>query len=100
MGVRFVVNNLAAHVSLKLMDRGRLRPANDVECHRLVGLAAKAFNLEIGITTVEGVTEGRGGLRRPLETPNIRWLHATQARWSATLRASAACSAECRTDAP
>jgi hypothetical protein len=40
---------LAAHVSLKLMDRGRFRPANDVERHRLVGLAAKAFDLEIGI---------------------------------------------------
>jgi hypothetical protein len=31
---------------------------------------------------------------------NIRWLQATQARWSATLRAFAACSAECRTDTP
>jgi hypothetical protein len=81
------------------MDRGRLRPANDVERHRLVGLTAKVFDFEIGTAAVEGVTEGRKGLRRLLEA-NIRWLQATQARWSATLRASAACSAECRTDAP
>jgi hypothetical protein len=59
---------LAAHVSLKLMDRGRFRPANDVERHRLVRLAAKAFDFEIGIAAVEGVTESRGGLRRPLES--------------------------------
>ena len=59
---------LAAHVALKLMDRGRLGPANDVERHRLVGFAAKAFDFEIGIAAVEGVTEGRRGLRRPLES--------------------------------
>jgi hypothetical protein len=52
----------------RLMDRGRLRPANDVERHHLMGLAAKAFDLKIGIAAVEGVTEGPRGLRRPLES--------------------------------
>jgi hypothetical protein len=51
---------LAAHVSLELMDCGRLRPANDVECHRLVGLAAETFDFEVRIAAVEGVTEDRG----------------------------------------
>jgi len=50
------------------MDRGRLRPANDVERDRLVGLAAKAFYFQIGISAVDGITEGRRGLRRPLES--------------------------------
>jgi hypothetical protein len=58
---------LAAHISLELIDRGRLRPSNDVECHRLVGLAAKTFDFEMRIAAVEGATEGRG-LRLPLES--------------------------------
>jgi hypothetical protein len=58
---------LAAHISLELIDRGRLRPSNDVECHRLVGLAAETFDLEVRIAAVEGATEGRG-LRLPLES--------------------------------
>jgi hypothetical protein len=58
------------------MDRGRLRPANDVERHRLVGLTAKVFDFEIGTAAVEGVTEGRADSWKA----NIRWLQATQAR--------------------
>jgi hypothetical protein len=54
------------------------RPANDVECHRLVGLAAKAFDFEIGIAAVEGVTKGREGCG-PWK-PNMRWFQASQAR--------------------
>jgi hypothetical protein len=45
-----------------------------------MGLAAKAFDLEIRIAAVEGVTEGVGeGCAGPWKA-NIRWLQATQAR--------------------
>jgi hypothetical protein len=58
---------LAAHISLELIDRGRIRPSNNIECHLLVGLAAETFDLEVRIAAVEGVTEV-GGLRLPLES--------------------------------
>ena len=50
----------AAHVALQLVDRGRLGPPDDVERHGLVGVAAKAFDFEIGVAGVEGITQGRG----------------------------------------
>jgi hypothetical protein len=37
------------HVTLQFMNRGRFRPADDVQGHGLVGVAAKAADLEIEI---------------------------------------------------
>jgi hypothetical protein len=50
------------------MDRGRPRPANDVERYGLVHLAAEAFYFEIWIAAIEGVAKRRRGLGRPLES--------------------------------
>ena len=55
---------LAPHVALQLMDRRRLRSPNDSQSYRLVGVAPEAFHLQINITCVERVTEGRGWLGR------------------------------------
>jgi hypothetical protein len=57
---------LAAHVSLELVDRRRLRPAHNVEGDRLMRVAAETANFEVAVSGVERVAEGRGRLRRPL----------------------------------
>src|SRR5438552_2744095 len=48
---------LAPHVAFQFMDWRRLRPTHDIQRDRLVRLAAKAFDFEIEITSVEGVAE-------------------------------------------
>jgi hypothetical protein len=58
---------LAPHVSLQLVDRGRLRSSNNIERDGLVGVAAQTTDLKIAITRVEGVTEVRRGLSRTFE---------------------------------
>jgi hypothetical protein len=55
---------LAAHVALQLVDRRRLRPANNVKRYRLVGVAAEAADLKIEISCVQSVAEARRGLSR------------------------------------
>ena len=40
---------------------------HDIECYRPVRVAAKAPELEIRVARIECVSEGRRGLRRPLE---------------------------------
>ena len=55
---------LAAHITLRLMDRRRLRAAHNVEGNGLMGIAAEAADLKIEVTRVERVTQGRRGLRR------------------------------------
>ena len=58
---------LAAHVSLKFVDRRVLRSPNDIKRDGLMGVAAEAPDLKIEVTRVERVTQGRGGLcRSPL----------------------------------
>ena len=49
------------------MDRGRLRPANDVQGHGLVRVAAEAPDLKIAVASVEGVREGRRRLGGAIE---------------------------------
>jgi hypothetical protein len=58
---------LASHVALQLMDRCHLRPANNVQRHRLMGVAAEAFYFQIEITSVERVAQRWGGLGRSLK---------------------------------
>src|SRR3984885_4905819 len=55
---------LAAHVSFQLMDRRVLRPANDVECDRLISVAAEAANLEPAKSAVDALRDCWRGLCR------------------------------------
>ncbi len=52
----------AAHIPLEFVNWRRLRPADDRERYRLMGVAAKAAHFQIGIAPIEGVTESRRGL--------------------------------------
>lgn len=49
------------------MYRCRLWPPYDVECDRLMGIAAKALHLQIPVACIEGVTECGGRLCRALK---------------------------------
>jgi len=64
---------LAAHVALQFVDWCGFRPADDIECDRLVGIAAKAADLKVAIASVQGVANCRGRLRRSLvaEHPEV-----------------------------
>jgi hypothetical protein len=48
------------------MHRRRLRSPDDRQRNRVVGIATEAAHLEIGKAGVQGVTERRRRLRRPL----------------------------------
>lgn len=50
---------LAAHVSLELVNRRRLRPADNIEGNRLMGTAPEAFDFEIAIAGVQRVPKRR-----------------------------------------
>jgi len=56
----------AAHVTLELVDRRRLRPAHDVERDRLMRVAAEAADFKVAVAGVERITERRRRLGRPL----------------------------------
>lgn len=90
---------LAPHVALEFVDRRPLRPPDDIQRDRLVGLAAEALHLEVSAGGVERVAERRGRLGRPRKA-SMRAFHAWQANMSASRRASAACSARCLTVDP
>src|SRR4051794_31109575 len=47
------------------------RPANDVQCHRLVSVAAEAADLKIEISSVQSAAEARRGLSRSFETQHV-----------------------------
>jgi hypothetical protein len=47
----------ASHIALKLVDRGGLGSADDIQRDGLVCIAAKAPNLQIAIPRVERVAE-------------------------------------------
>jgi hypothetical protein len=57
----------ATHVALQLVDRRRLRPTHNVEGDGLVSVAAKAFDFEISVSSIERVAERRRGLCRSLK---------------------------------
>ena len=57
----------APHVALQLVDRRRLRTSHNIESDRLMGVAAEAANLEVGIPRIERVTERGRRLRGTLE---------------------------------
>jgi hypothetical protein len=46
---------LAAHVPFQFMDRCGFWPADDVQCHSLMGIAAEAADLKVKVPRVEGV---------------------------------------------
>jgi hypothetical protein len=83
----------------QFVDRRRFRSAHDVERDRLMRVAAKALHFEIEVTGVERIAERRGRLRGSLEAK-----HAFIPRFAgepiASLRASAARSADARTEPP
>lgn len=58
---------LAAHVALQLMDRRRLRTPNYVQRHRLMRVAAKAFDFDIDIACVKRIAQCGGRLSRSLK---------------------------------
>ena len=58
---------LAAHVALQFVDGRRLRPAHDVQ-RCLMRVTAEAADLEIEISGVQSVAEGRRGLSRSFES--------------------------------
>jgi hypothetical protein len=71
--------------------RGWVLPsAGGRRSHRMVRVAAEAADLKIEIS----------GVRTSPLNPSMRWFQATHANWSASFRASAARSAECRTELP
>jgi hypothetical protein len=55
---------LAPHVPLQFVDGRCLRPPHDVQRHGLVCIAAEASDFKVAMAGVQGVTEGRGRLRR------------------------------------
>jgi hypothetical protein len=57
---------LAPHVSLQLMDWRALPPANDVERHRLMSIAAEAADFEIEVPRIQRVPQCRRRLRGTL----------------------------------
>jgi hypothetical protein len=90
---------LAAHASLQLMYRGRLRPANDVERDGRVCVAAEAADFEVAITGINCLPKVGEGCAGPLKA-NILLFQASTDNRSASLRASRARSAAARTEAP
>ena len=58
---------LTAHVALELVNRCGFRPTNNIQSNGLMCTAAEAFDLEIPITGIQGVTECRRWLSRPME---------------------------------
>jgi hypothetical protein len=57
---------LAAHLALQFVDGCCLRPADDIQRHRLVSVAAEAADLKVEISGVQGVSQRRGVLSRAL----------------------------------
>jgi hypothetical protein len=57
---------LAAHIPLQLVYGSRLRPADDVQSPRLMGVAAEAADLEVEISGIQCVAQSRRWLRRSL----------------------------------
>ena len=90
---------LASHVPFQFVDGRHLGTPDYVQRHRLMRVAAKAFDFEIEIARVERVTQCWRGLGRSLKA-ELRWFQALQASRSACLRASAARAAVARIDAP
>ena len=90
---------LAAHVTFQFVDGPRLRSADNVQSHCLVGVAAEAADLKIAVARVQCVAEARRGLSRSFESKHALF-QATHAKRSAPTLASAARSAECRTELP
>jgi hypothetical protein len=83
--------SLATHVALELMDRRRLRSADDVEGDGLMRVATEAFDLEVAKPAFKAspiAGDGGAGPRKP----SMRAFQASHARRSAFFRAVAACS--------
>jgi hypothetical protein len=57
---------LAAHVPLQFVDGGHLRPADDVQGHCLMRIAAEAADLKIEISGIKSIAQSGGGLCWPL----------------------------------
>jgi hypothetical protein len=75
------------------------RSPQDVEGDGLIGVAAEASDFEILVSGIEAPPSVGDGCAGPLKA-SMRLFHASTASRSASLRASAACSAVARTDAP
>jgi hypothetical protein len=58
---------LAPHISIQFVDWSSLRPTNDIQRHRLVRVATKAFDFEIEITSIERVADAWRRLGRSLK---------------------------------
>jgi hypothetical protein len=97
-GIR-IFNLTLAHVPLEFVDGRGLRLAHDVDRDGLMSVAVEAFHLKIGVPGIECVAQGRRGLGRALKAQHALF-QASQASLSAVLRASAARSADARTEAP
>jgi hypothetical protein len=58
----------AAHVTFQFVDRRRLRPAHDIQRHRLVRVAPEAADLKVKIARVQSVAEAGRGLSGSFES--------------------------------
>jgi hypothetical protein len=67
--------------------------------HRLARLAAEAAYLKIAVASVQSIAEAGRGLSRSFETRHAL-VPVDHAKGSASFRASAAHSAECRIELP
>jgi hypothetical protein len=68
---------LAAHVTFQLVNRRRLRPADDIQSHSLMRVAAKAADLEIEVSGIESIAQSGRWLGRSLETEHALVLGET-----------------------
>jgi hypothetical protein len=59
---------LATHIPLQFMDGRRLGPADDIQRHCLVRVAAEAADLKIEVSGIQSVAEARRGLSRSFES--------------------------------
>jgi hypothetical protein len=68
---------LAPHVPLQFVDGRHLRPAHDIQRHRLVRVAAEAADLEIEVSGIESIAQSGRWLGRSLETEHALVLGET-----------------------
>jgi hypothetical protein len=77
----WIASNLRAvltpHVTFQFVDGCGFRPADDIQRHRLMRIAAKAVDLKIEISGVQASPSDGDGWAGPLK-PSVRWFQASR----------------------
>jgi hypothetical protein len=60
------VSNPCNAIPLQFVDGCGFRPADDIQRHRLMRIAAEAADLKVEISCVEGIAQRRGRMGWPL----------------------------------